>query len=389
MKILALCTRIPAKNKNGDQVLAFNRLTFLAKNHSIELISFCKSQDSNDLLALEALGIKVSLIKWTLINFLWTALKALFDRSLPFQCAFYSSIDFKNACNKKILEFNPDLIYSVTVRPLSNIEHLTNDLLVDMVDSLGLNFSRRIASSKGLKKLFFKIETKRITLYERQIARRSRISFVVSELDRAYIGQRNVAVLPLGIDLNEFSRINISSLGPSIIFSGNMFYGPNIEAVLWFVKNCWVTIKNLNNDVQFFIAGSNPAPAIVALASDRRITVTGRVNSMAEMLNKSQISIAPMRSGSGMQFKILEAMACALPVVASRVGLGDIKAVNNDQILVRDKPEDFIASVIRLLQDKRYRTGIGQAGYLYVLENHNWATINEIFSEKCKLNAGT
>jgi glycosyltransferase involved in cell wall biosynthesis len=379
MKILAICPRVPAKNKSGDQVLAFNRLRFLAEKNQVEVI--CFGHKSKDILTLQALGIKVNIIQWRLRSFIWPFFKALLQSSIPYQCAFYTSREFANTLSEKILELDPDFVYSVTVRPLLNFKNEDKSLVVDLVDSLGLNFQRRTNTARGIKKILYGIEARRISLYERQIARQSNISFVVSAFDRNYIGENKIQVLPLGIEFPQFSENFPSNLEPKIVFSGNMFYEPNVEAVLWFVKNCWPIIKSFNKNVRFIIAGRNPASSIVELASDSRITITGCVKSMQEILSLCHIAIAPMRSGSGMQFKILEGMASKLPVVVSTIGLGDIKALDNDQLLVRDDPVDFAGSVVGLLDDDDYRRRIGESGYRYVRGNHDWRKINEKFLE--------
>ncbi len=90
-----------------------------------------------------------------------------------------------------------------------------------------------------------------------------------------------------------------------------------------------------------------------------------------------------MQSGSGMQFKILEAMACGIPVVTSTLGLGDIKAVPGEEVLVCDSPGKFVESTLSLLRSNELRNRIGSAGLLYVQKNHSWDAINSKFETVC------
>jgi glycosyltransferase involved in cell wall biosynthesis len=133
--------------------------------------------------------------------------------------------------------------------------------------------------------------------------------------------------------------------------------------------------------VRLVIAGNNPRPEVIALRSDNKVTVTGRVASLAAVLNSSRVSIAPMQSGSGMQFKILEAMACGVPVIASTLGLGDIAAVDGQDIILADTPDSFTDAVISLLQSESLREKIGDAGLRYVQAHHSWDAINERFEQ--------
>lgn len=106
---------------------------------------------------------------------------------------------------------------------------------------------------------------------------------------------------------------------------------------------------------------------------------------MAETLNQASLAIAPMQSGSGMQFKILEAMACELPVVTTTLGLGSIKAQPGQEILVADSPESFADTVITLLQNPQLAKEIGQRARTFVIQNHSWeyaaSQVEEIYNQ--------
>jgi polysaccharide biosynthesis protein PslH len=383
MKILAISPRIPEAGKKGDQVLSFHRLEYLARNHQIKLI--CYGDTEKDLEAkskLESIGVSVELIPWNKAIALSNVLCAVIDSKIPYQCAFFESKAYRKAIQFCLVEFKPDTIYAVTIRALRNIGSYSGPLFVDLVDSMALNFYRRVEMARWIKRFVLNLEYARIKRYEIMVAQLANRSFVVSSIDKKVIGSDKVDVIPLGIDGRCFLKNPDGRDDPVVVFSGNMNYKPNVDAVLWFFRNCWHKLRMALPEVQLVIAGSNPSAEILALRSDKAIIVTGRVQSVANVINSSRISIAPMQSGSGMQFKILEAMACGVPVVASTLGLGDIRAKAGIDLLLADNAELFVDAALSLLQSEELREKIGNAGLQYVQKHHTWDALNAEFEAK-------
>jgi len=382
MKILAISPRIPADSQKGYQVLSFHRLTHLSRTHEIQVMCFGHSED--DLAAklrLESLGISVLMFRWNPLVAGLNVLRVLFYDDTPFQCALFQSGDFRNAVMVSLSQFQPDMVYGVTIRTLGNLVGYKGPLIVDMVDSMALNFSRRVAVASGMSRFALNMEFQRVKEYEKQVAQWAMRSFVVSRVDQKVIGSDKIEVIPLGIDTQHFFKRSDVCIEPVVVFTGNMNYKPNAEAVLWFYRNCWDELRHAKPNVRLVIAGSNPTAEVVSLRSDSSVTVTGRVPSLADIINTAQVAIAPMQSGSGMQFKILEAMACGVPVVASTLGLGDIAAVDGKNILLADTPGLFTESVISLLQSEELREKVGNSGMYYVTQNHSWDALNQHFEQ--------
>jgi glycosyltransferase involved in cell wall biosynthesis len=389
MKILAISGRIPAVDKNGDQVISFFRITHLARRNSVELVCFGSRAKPDDLAAVEALeaaGVVVHLVPWKSWVAALQVLRAIPDPAMPFQCAYFRSSEFGKVVNQVRARFAPDALYAVMIRIVPNAADYQGHLFVDMVDSMGLNFGRRAGMEKGPKGWLLALETRRVAAYERAIAERADRCFVVSRIDQQAIGSDHVGVLPLGIDVLRFNKSAEPASAPLIAFTGNMFYQPNVDAVLWFAEHCWPAIKRAVPGVRLAVVGNSPQPSVVALGKqDPAINVMGRVPSVAAILKTAAVAVAPMRSGSGMQFKILEAMACGVPVVATSIGQGDIGCVAGCDILVRDNGEQFAQEVIALLHSPALRAQIGNAGFDYVQKHHSWDAINQQFVQACHL----
>ena len=382
MKIIVIANLIPAKNKNGAQLVSYERINYMIKlGYSIDLVCFKSKNKEDDYKAkqiLEKKGIHVHFINFNICEIFFNLLKAFIINNLPLQCALFKSKKFIKKIKEILRNKEIDAIYCVMIRVAPNISWYKGKLLIEMIDSMHLNFLRRYKIAKGLKKWIFKKEYQKSGIYERKLADKSHCSFVVSNIDRKHINSLKVKVIPLGVNI--FDKKRNVRIKPVIIFTGNMYYQPNIDAVKWFIKNCWPKILQKKPQAKFFIVGNNPSNSILSISKKySSIKVMGNVHSIKEILNKSTVAIAPMQSGSGMQIKILEAMSCAIPVVTSNIGLGDLKAVPGKDLLTAKTADDFSKKVISLIQSRKYNELIGSKGQKYILQNHNWDYHNQKF----------
>jgi glycosyltransferase involved in cell wall biosynthesis len=387
LNILLAATHIPAEGQKGFQAVAFSRICYLLqKGHTVNLVCYgdrSNRSDLDDLIVLEEMGVIVNLVKFRKVTALANCFSAMFYRNLPFQCAIYLSGEFRKVFTSQAELICPDFVYCIMARIASNITDDRYPLIVDLVDSLGLNFDRRAQKSVGIKKFLLKRESARISIFEKELVTKSAVCFVVSSLDQAAIGLGNVRVIPLGLDFDKHLEPRYFTGDKTIVFTGNMNYQPNVEAVFWFFLNCWPAIKIEHPGVKFVIAGASPINAITSLAKqDSSIVVTGRVPSILAIIRGASIAIAPMQSGSGMQYKVLEAMAANVPVVATSIGLGDLNAISGHDILIGDSAEEFISNVSNLLLNRNLNISIGISGGDYASKFHSGSHMNKLFLDQ-------
>src|SRR5207247_2338126 len=174
------------------------------------------------------------------------------------------------------------------------------------------------------RRWLYREELHRVASAERVRARSVAAVLVASEHDRASFGTENVEVVPNGVDADAFAPELTARLSGAIVFSGTMSYPPNIRGARWFADECFPLVQQAVPGAMFVIAGAAPARELRELVKRPGIVVTGFVRSMPDTLNRANVAVAPMQSGAGIQNKILEAMACGLPLVTTTVDARDV-----------------------------------------------------------------
>jgi glycosyltransferase involved in cell wall biosynthesis len=187
---------------------------------------------------------------------------------------------------------------------------------------------------------------------------------------------RNIAVIPNGIDLTEFSPPkSLGDLG-IILFTGLMSYYPNQQAVRWFLSEAFPLILKKMPEAKLVIAGARP-PAWLLNKRSNVLEVTDTVPDMRPYFERACVVIAPLMIGGGTRVKILEAQAMARPVVSTTLGAEGIDGRHGHTILLADEPTSFAMHVCRLLTDLDFAAEIGANGREHVARFYDWNRIGE------------
>jgi len=378
MNISILANRPPDPAAKGDQIDLYHKLnSLLGEGHQIHLIlvSFkaIKYSHPNPLLSVET-------IRLSFFGVFLFMLQNIFNKRIPFQAALFFSRSAQRVLSQILIDISPDCIFingsRLGLLALGN----SYPLLTNFIDSLSLNFHRRALIEKNLfLKLFLKVEERRLFLYENYLAKNSIASWFVSNVDKKFLKLNSAFITPVGVD-KVSSRTNLIREPNTIIFTGNMNYRPNLDAVYFFIENIWPLIKKGLPSVKFLIVGRMPPSSLSKYVKRHpSVYVLGEVVSLSEYLNKASVAVAPMVSGSGMQLKILESMRCGTPIVCTRLGIGDIQADRLSSIFIADTPGKFAESVISLLTNHDLWSTISNYNINYIHKHHSRAYINQLF----------
>ncbi len=373
MRILFVTPRFPYPLLKGDKLRTYYFVKYLNKRgHKISLLSFIEHEKEK--YYLHELSKYCELIETVLLPRWKSYLNMAFSvfSKIPFQMKYYSSNLMAEKIRSMIKKDQYDIIHFVLSRitPYVNLVN-NNPVVIDHIDSLSMNMQRRAGREKGIKKIVFYLEWQKVRLYEKNNHNFFKYSIVTSQVDKEYLNNTNIEVVPNGVDVEYFTPLDREK-DIDLIFTGNMGYFPNEDAVLYFSKEVFPFILKRRPDTNFFIVGINPSFKIKSLADGKNIFVTGYVGDLRDYLNRARVSVCPMMSGSGIQNKILEAMANGVPVVATSHAIGGIRANSDKDIIISDEPEEFSEHVLNLLEDNELCKRITLSAQQLVKEKYSW-----------------
>jgi hypothetical protein len=157
-----------------------------------------------------------------------------------------------------------------------------------------------------------------------------------------------------------------------IIFSGNMEYGPNLQAARWFAQEVWPAVRKSNPGTRWRLVGKNEAVIRHRLRGVEGIEITGMVENSIHELARARLAVVPLLSGSGTRLKILEAWAAGVPVVSTSLGAAGLGAEPGVDLVIADSPQAFTAAVQRLLDLPDLRGRLAASGLQKFRTTFTW-----------------
>jgi len=195
------------------------------------------------------------------------------------------------------------------------------------------------------------------------------VVLTASEEDRRRVDHPNILVFPNALlEIARPSRVEAAA----IVFSGNLEYHPNVEAVRWFRTRIWPLVRERAPEIEWRLVGSNPEAVAAFTGGDPRIYVVGPVDDAVASLAEAKVCVAPLLSGSGTRFKILEAWAAGRAVVSTTLGAEGLGARDGEHLLLADDPDNFAEAVLRLCHDPALRARLGDAGRMLYEDRFTW-----------------
>jgi sugar transferase (PEP-CTERM/EpsH1 system associated) len=377
VNILFIANRFPYPPFRGDKLKIYNLTKRLAAKHDLYLVTFYESRDElNYLKDIQPFFKEIELVylpKWrSILN----GIPALFSHT-PLQVAYFRSSKMKRMVKLAMDRYNIDVIHTQHLRMSQYTKHLNVPKILDLPDAFSLYFKRRNETDRPfINRLIDTIEIGRLTRAEKVITKYDK-TLVCSVEDQKYLEQlhntQNIDILLNGVDLSTFDvgQGHNYSHNQTLLFTGNMDYAPNVDAVQYFVKEMWPAISEANPTTKFIIAGQRPVDAVKKLVTDR-IEVTGFIPNLKDMYVDASVVIAPLRFGAGTQNKVLEAMAMGVPAVCTHIGFEGLQIQSGQGVIMAKEKSQFILEVNMLLSDAAKRQSVGEQGLEIAQTRFSW-----------------
>lgn len=275
-----------------------------------------------------------------------------------------------------IERFKPDHVLCQLVRTTEYVRRkYALPKTLDYMDTLSKGMERRTENAPWLFRPLFQTETRRLIRYENLMFDQFDHSVIISAQDRDYIYhplRDEMAVIPNGVDTDHFAPLPLEPKF-DLLFTGNMNYPPNIDSVVFLAEQVLPIVRKVRPETSLLISGVDPSQAVRDLAkNDPLISVSGWVKDIRVSYATARIFAAPMQIGTGLQNKLLEAMAMRIPCVTSALANNAVGAPAGTAILIGNSPEDYAEHILRLLNDPAERQRVAESGYDFVRSHFDW-----------------
>lgn len=371
MKILYLLPRVPYPLEKGDKLRAYLHARRLSRDHEVHI---CCLRDTplhpEAREKLDAVCSRLSILPLNRPLILLNLFLGLFSNK-PFQVLYFFQPHLKRKLQKLIETDPPDRIYCQLIRSSEYVKDLHRiPKTIDYMDAFSKGLERRMERSSLLFRLLLNEECRRTKRYEHLIYDHFDQHLIISEQDREQIphpSRDRIHVIPNGIDAEHFQPREAKK-DKDLLFTGNMAYPPNIESARFLVERILPLVEKEGGELQTLIAGVSPTRRVKELSSEN-VEVSGWVEDIRDAYARSRIFIAPMVMGTGLQNKLLEAMAMGLPCITTPLANESLGAQPDETILVANDAEGLANKIHALLRDPELSQRIADNGRDFVLEH--------------------
>ena len=371
--ILVLSPYCPYPPTHGGAVRMFELWKRMAKKHRVHFLSMVESQKEMDHHALLSKYFeKVKLV-----------LKSPADQGKLLDPN--SVLEFRQSTfTLEVQRFLNETNYDIVQVEYPNMAHfLPLNSIKTVITQIDVLFRTQIRKAKAtrdpIKKAAAFFEGLRLFRYENVHAENADMVLTMSHDEKQYLQDRfksYIEVCPNGVDTKRI-HYSFPPASRQLVFAGNFRHSPNTNAICFFVHEIYPILRKIDSSYRLIIAGPNAPAEVEQFSQDPSIKVPGYVPDLFTLYRECGCMVAPITWGSGTRIKILEAMACGIPIVSTTIGSEGLEINNEEHLLLADTPEEFAHSVNTIVSDKNLARQLSAQARKLVEEKYDWDHIAE------------
>lgn len=256
---------------------------------------------------------------------------------------------------RAVREVKPDVVHLETGAAAAFAPRLDSPVVVVPLDADDLNAEAYTLYAGGrLARWFAAREARRWKRFEQEAYAQCDAVVVVGERDAEMLRRTDPRldpiVIPNGVDADHFTPPRTPRASDVVLLHGAMDYAPNVDAALFAATEILPELRRRRPEARLVLAGRNPNEQVRALAGPM-VEVTGEVPDLRPTLRSASVYLCPMRMGSGIKNKLLEAFACGCPTVATSLATNGMGTVAGRDLLVADDAVGLASALADLLDD--------------------------------------
>ena len=232
---------------------------------------------------------------------------------------------------------------------------------------------------KFLKRWFYFFKYLRHLFSELYLLSKSDYMIAITDkIHRFYekIFKKKIYLIQSAVDVEYYKPAGEKIEKGKMVFVGIMNYYPNIDAAVFFVKEVLPKIRG-KIKFKFYIVGKNPVKEVAELDNASDVIVTGQVEDVRKYFNECEVVVVPLRMGSGLRNKVIQAMACGKTVIATSEACEGLDVKDGENILIANTVEEFVDKIILVFNNEQLRIEIEKNARKYVEENLSYDIIKE------------
>ena len=382
MKLLVLLSRFPFPLDKGDKLRAFHQLRYLAERHNICLFALTDEDVPAAAMAAVQPLCRGGLVVHRLHR---PAIARNMARALatgkPLQIGYFYDPAAQLLLKQLLQNFEPEHIYCQLIRMAEYLRPLTGrvPMTLDYMDVFSAGMARRATQAPPWQRPLWALEARRLRAYEAEVFAWFRHHTIISDQDRQLIAHPDRAQIHLvlnGIDTDFFQPRPAAPKEYDLLFCGNMAYPPNVDAACFLVEVVLPLVQQTHPAARLLVAGTTPVARVQALAS-AAVTVSGWVPDIRAAYASARVFVAPMRVGTGLQNKLLEAMAMALPCVTTTLANNALGGQPGRDLMVENQPERLAATIVALLDAPDAASALARRGQEFAKSNFDWGAATD------------